>query len=107
MPTDIQTTIDALAGDLSTLDASDGLGLIESWLSDLENADWRGAKTLHADLVSLRHQLESDAPDASRISELLVKMGESTERAAPDSGQVGEQVTKLASTLMDAGKRLA
>ncbi|KQR27811.1 hypothetical protein [Deinococcus sp. Leaf326] len=107
MPTDIQTTIDALSGDLSKLDAGDGAALIESWLSDLENADWRGAKTLHADLVSLRHQLDSDAPDAGRISDLLVKLGESAERAAPDGGQVGEQVTKLASTLMDAGKRLA
>lgn len=107
MPTDIQTTIDALSGDLSKLDAGDGAALIESWLSDLEDADWRGAKTLHADLVSLRHQLDSGEPDAGRISDLLVKLGESAERAAPEGGQVGEQVTKLASTLMDAGKRLA
>lgn len=107
MPTDIQTTIDTLSGDLSQIAPEDGTALIGSWLNDLEDADWRGAKTLHADLVSLRHQLESDAPDAGRISDLLVKLGESAERAAPEGGQVGEQVTKLASTLMDAGKRLA
>lgn len=107
MPTRIQPTITALQGNLADVTPKRGAELIGRWTSDLESADWRGAKTIHADLVALQHQLEGGSPDGARIKDLLTKLGESTERAAAHvEGHTGEQLKELAGVLQQAGNRL-
>ncbi|MBZ9752794.1 hypothetical protein K7W42_18295 [Deinococcus sp. HMF7604] len=107
MPTRIAPTLDVLQGNLTDLDPAKGVQAIERWETGLEDADWRGAKTIHADLGALRRQLESDAPDGEKIAELLTKLGESTARAAAHvEGKTGEQLQALAKALQGAGSGL-
>jgi hypothetical protein len=104
MPTRIQPTVNALSGDL---DPKKGADLIGKWEADLEKADWRGAKTIHADLVALKKQLEGGAPDGAKIKELLGKLGQETLRAANHvEGATGQQLQELGRALEQAGSGL-
>ena len=82
MPTNIDSTIHVLKGQLNATAVQKGTQMISKWEADLERADWLGAKTIHADLVKLRHHLEGGKLDGATIAKLLIKLGESTERAA-------------------------
>ena len=107
MPTRIQPTITALQGNLTDLAPKRGAELIGRWTDGLESADWRGAKTIHANLVALQHQLEGGAPDAARIKDLLTKLGEETGRAAAHvEGNTQKQLEDLAEALQQAGNSL-
>lgn len=73
----------------------------------MENADWRGAKTIHAsNLVALHKQLEGGSPEGARIKELLIKLGEETGCAAHVEGHTGSQLQQLAEALHQAGNSL-
>ncbi|WP_424951387.1 hypothetical protein [Deinococcus sp.] len=107
MPTRIQPTVNALQGDLTSLDPKKGAELIDKWTADMENADWRGAKTIHANLVALKKQLEGGAPDGAKIKQLLTDLGEETSRAANHvQGSTGEGLQQLGKSLLDAGNSL-
>ena len=107
MTTQIQSTIDALQGDLTSL-GSQGTGAIQKWEDKLAEADWRGAKTIHEDLGRLRRELEGGAPDGAKIGELLTKLGESTERAAEHAeGASSAGLKTLAAALQKAGAGLS
>lgn len=106
MATQIQSTIDALQGNLTQL-GDKGTGAIQKWEDRLADADWRGAKTIHEDLGKLRRHLEGGDLDAAKIGELLVKLGEATERAAEHAeGAAGAGLKTLAATLQKAGAGL-
>ena len=106
MPTRIQPTVTALQGQLQDLEPKKGLELIGKWEHDLEHADWRGAKTIHANLLALRRQLEGEL-DGAKIKELLTKLGEETTRAAAHvEGNTGEQLKGLGQALEQAGNSL-
>lgn len=107
MPTRIQPTLNALQGNVTDLDPKKGADLIDKWTADMENADWRGAKTIHGNLVSLKRELEGGEPDAAKIKDLLTKLGEETGRAAPHAqGNAGAQLEQLAEALKQAGNSL-
>lgn len=107
MPTRIQPTLTALQGSLTDLDPKKGADLIGKWTADMENADWRGAKTIHANLSALQKQLEGGSPDGAKIKELLTKLGEETGRAAAHAeGNTGSQLKQLAEALQQAGDSL-
>jgi hypothetical protein len=107
MPTRIQPTLSALQGDLTSLSPSKGADLIAKWTADMENADWRGAKTIHGNLAALQSQLEGGTPDGARIKDLLTKLGEETARAAAHvGGNTGSQLQQLADALQKAGSSL-
>lgn len=106
MTSKIDQTVDLLQGSL-TKAADKGTDMLSKWESDLEKADWRGAKTIHEDLGKLRRQLEEDEPDGSAISELLVKLGESTKRAASQAeGDTVGELESLGDALVKAGEGL-
>ena len=106
MATQVQSTIDALRGDLTALGGK-GTDAIKKWEDKLESADWRGAKTIHEDLGKLRRHLEGDDLDPQKIGELLTKLGEATERAAEHAeGNSGAGLKDLAAALQEAGAGL-
>jgi len=107
MPTRIDPTINVLKGQLNGAAAKKGAEMIGKWEADLEKADWRVSKTIHANLVKLRHHLEGDKLDGATIAELLVKLGESTERAAAHAeGDNGGKLESLGQALVKAGEGL-
>ncbi len=107
MSTKIDSTIHLLTGKLTDAAVKHGAEIIGKWEADLEAADFRGAKTIHTDLGTLRHHLEGGTLDGPVVGELLVKLGEATERAAAHAeGTPGERLAKLGETLVSAGKGL-
>lgn len=107
MSTKIDSTIHLLSDKLTEAAAKHGAEIIGKWEADLEAADFRGAKTIHTDLGTLRHHLEGGTLDGAVVGELMVKLGEATERAAAHAeGTSGERLTKLGETLVTAGKGL-
>ena len=107
MTTKIDSTINVLKSHLTGAAAKKGAETIGQWEADLEKAEWRGAKTIHEDLVKLRHHLEGGAPDGAVIGALLVKLGESTERAAAHAeGDTGSKLESLGQALVRAGDGL-
>ena len=107
MPTRIDLTIHALTGPLTEAAAKKGAEMIGKWEADIEKAEFVGAKTIHADLVKLRHHLEGGSLDGSPIAALLVKLGESTKRAAGHAeGSTGAKLESLSQALIKAGEGL-
>ncbi len=107
MSTKIDSTIHLLSDKLTETAAKHGAEIIGKWEADLEAADFRGAKTIHADLTKLRHHLEGGELNGVAIGELLVNLGGSTERAAAHAeGTAGERLAKMGETLISAGKGL-
>lgn len=107
MATQVQSTTEALRGDLTSL-GSKGTDAIQKWEDKLEGADWRGAKTIHEDLGRLRRHLESGDLDGQKIGELLTKLGEATKRAADHAeGNSGAGLKDLAAALQEAGAGLS
>ncbi len=107
MSTNIDSTIHVLKGQLNAAAVQKGAQMIGKWEADLEHADWVGAKTIHADLVKLRHHLESGKLDGATIGKLLIKLGESTERAAIHAkGDTVDHLKSLGQALVKAGEGL-
>jgi hypothetical protein len=105
MPTKIEPTVTMLKGELSG-GVKKGAEMIGKWEADLAKADWRGAKAIHDNLASLRHQLEGGSPDGAKIKSLLTTLGEETERAAAHAGANSEAVKSLGAALTGAAKSL-
>ncbi len=107
MSANIDSTINVLKGQLNAAAVQKGAQMISKWEADLDHADWLGAKTIHADLVKLRHHLEGGKLDGATIGKLLIKLGESTERAAVHAkGDTTDQLKSLGQTLVKAGEGL-
>ncbi len=105
MPTRIDPTIHVLTGPLTEAAAKKGVEMIGKWEADIEAAEFTGAKTIHGDLVKLRHHLETGKFDG--IGELLVKLGGSTSRAAAHAeGTTGTKLETLGQALAKAGEGL-
>lgn len=106
MSTKIDSTLTLVKGHLTDAAVKHGAEIIGKWEADLEKAEWRGAKTIHADLTKLRRHLEGNTRDGVAIDELLIKLGESTERAAAQAGGDGGKIESLGQALINAGKGL-
>lgn len=107
MPIKIDSTISILTGQMTDAAVKKGVEMIGKWETDLEKAEFTGAKTIHADLVKLRHHLEGGDLDGAVIAELLVKMGKSTENAANHAkGETVGKLVSLGQALGKAGKSL-
>ena len=102
----IDSTLTLVKGHLAEAAVKHGAEMIGKWEADLEKAEWRGAKMIHADLTKLRHHLEGDTQDGIAIGELLIHLGESTERAAAHAESGGGKIESLGKALVSAGKGL-
>ncbi len=105
MPTRIDPTLHILTEPLTEAAAKKGAEMIGKWEADVEAGEFTGAKTIHADLVKLRHHLETGKFDG--VGELLVKLGGSTHRAAGHAeGATAGKLEKLGEALTKAGEGL-
>lgn len=112
MTTRIDLTFAILKDQLTKSAARKGAEIIGAWEADLEKANWRGAKTIHTDLVKLRRHLEAGAVeggtlDGVLIGALMIKLGGSTMHAAAHAeGDPGRKLQSLGRALVAAGKGL-
>jgi hypothetical protein len=104
----IDSTLELFQGKLNEAAAKQGAKMISKWQTDLEKAEFSGAKTIHADLGKLRKHLEGDELDGATIGSLLVKLGNSTERAAKNAkGASASKLENLGQALVKAGESLS
>ena len=95
-------TLQALSGDPTDVAIKDGTGLIDSWLSALDNDD-----SVVSDLRELKTALESDKPDGSRLSSVLMSLSKQTTSAASSADEGSKALLHdLATSLNDFARKL-
>ncbi|MBW4662963.1 MAG: hypothetical protein KME01_01975 [Chroococcus sp. CMT-3BRIN-NPC107] len=100
---DLNSTISALKGGLTSLPAEAAVANIESWHSQLKDAAPEVASTL----AELKTALTSGSASGSSIGALLKKLGEQASGAgASAGGDAGSQLQELGKMLTSAGGSL-
>ncbi len=105
MNSQLQQTLDAAQGGLTSIDPATAAANVRSWQATLSGANFPGAQQLNSDLSQLATALESG--DLTGAGPLLSRLGSSTSSAAsaaPSEDQDGLQ--QLGSALSDAGSQL-
>ncbi|OKH28095.1 hypothetical protein [Chroogloeocystis siderophila] len=99
---DLDTTISALQGGLTSIPAEAALANIESWQEQLKDA----APEIASALGELKSQLASG--NASGIAQALKQVGsKTTEAAASAGGEAGTKVQQLGQMLTQAGNSIS
>ncbi|WP_017314242.1 hypothetical protein [Mastigocladopsis repens] len=95
----LDATISALQGDITSIPAEQVIAVIDSWQQQLEGND------IAEDLGELKQALNSG--DKASISRILADLGEDTKGAAADAtGDVATKVKKLGDLLLKAGNAI-
>lgn len=96
---DLDGTISALQGDITSLPTETVLAVIDSWQQQLQGND------IAEDLGELKDALTNG--DKESISRILIDLGEDTKGAASDAtGDVATKVKQLGELLAKAGKSI-
>jgi len=102
MPVKLAATLKAFQDGITNLSAAQGIKNIEAWEETLQDADFRGAKTIHENLGKLKKLLQNDHLDGGAILGLLKTLGEETVRASSHAeGKQAEQIKELGELLMN------
>lgn len=89
----LDSTIQALNGDLATGDLNAGQHMIGQWLESFRGND---NTTEIADTLSLlQKQIENDAPNTNKVGQLLVSLADQTRMLSTQVGPEGELATQL------------
>jgi hypothetical protein len=100
MPKRFADTEAAISKGLENIASNAAIKLIEAWESELEQADFTGAKSIAGDLERLKKALGKDSPDADNIYKLLAKLGQATVKAADKAdGATADKVRSLGEAL--------
>ena len=73
----INITVKAFNGDVTSISPTDGISLIDSWISFLKSAD-QSANSLVDGLIELRTELQSGNLDGARIQQILSSLSQQT-----------------------------
>lgn len=108
-PDDLETTVRALEGGVTSLMPSTALGLIRRWARALASHDDESLRAIAADLADLEHALTADRLDGRRIGALLSSLADHT--SAVSAHALDEPLRtllgRLATALARAGRALA
>lgn len=97
-----EQTVQALSGSPTSVSPTDGASLIDSWIDSLGESS-----PLTGELSSLKNALQSDAPDSSEISSILISLSQQTAAAASQAGGDAQgSLQQLASALESFGKQV-
>jgi len=83
-------------GSSATASPTDGVQLINKWLTVLEGDNSRKTVNIEEKLKELRGQLQFTNPDADRVRELLMSLAEHTNQIAQGSDLQEPTINKLA-----------
>lgn len=105
MPKRFAATNAAIEKGLENATPKSAVGLIESWETELENAEFTGVKGIHADLERLKKELQKDEPRGETVTKLIGRLGAATTKSADriEDEKVAEQVRALGQALSNSG----
>ncbi len=105
---DLDTTIAALEGGVTSLAPQTALKVIQVWEDTLRNSEDERLHGIGNLLNELRDALEPDRLDGSRIGGLMLRLGNQTAEAAADAddARMTPRVETLATLLQRAGRAL-
>lgn len=103
----INETVTTFSGGAETVSPTDGISLIENWISALHSGDESTNPIAHT-LSELRMQLQNGTPNVGQIQSLLEELTDQTRQVAK-SVDGGEQMSliELSDALKGFGERLA
>jgi hypothetical protein len=106
---DLDDTIAALEGGLTTLSIDSALRIVRLWEETLRGSDHAELHPLAELLGELHDALSADRLDGPAIGDLLVQLGEGTAAAAEDTedDRLGPTLERLGTILTAAGASLA
>ena len=105
---DLGATIQALQGDITTMDPAAAVDNINAWQAELEASGDEALQGIATDLGELKNQLAQMPPNGSEVGQTLTRLGEQTTQAAASAeAGVAEQLNQLGSLLSDAGAQLS
>ncbi|GAB3319693.1 hypothetical protein GCM10027299_12460 [Larkinella ripae] len=103
----ISSTVDTFNGETTSISTTDGISLIDHWLTALRSGDISDQTSPIANTLSeLKSQLQEGDPDSGQIKGILNELAEQTEQAAQsaEDDKVKLQLDQLVQTLRDFGK---
>ncbi|GAB3261058.1 hypothetical protein GCM10027347_25840 [Larkinella harenae] len=106
----IHSTVNTFNSDTTSVSPTDGISLIDHWLSALRSEDAGASTDPLADTLSeLKSQLMAGDTDTGQIRALLDQLAEQTEQVAQsaDDDKIKQQLDSLVQTLRDFGKVIA
>ena len=104
---ELDGTISALSGGITSLSPTTAVSNIESWESQLQATGKPALTSIAADLGALRKELTSGKLDGSAIGQLLSKLGkETTATASSAEASSKDKLSTLGSLLTKAGSAL-
>ncbi|MBO0950272.1 hypothetical protein [Fibrella forsythiae] len=89
----LDTTMGALATDVTDLTPQSGKGVIDQWISTLSESE--NTKEVVALLQQLKTQLESGSPNPSELQQILVDLATHTHEMGVKVGPEGDMATRL------------
>jgi hypothetical protein len=105
---ELDATIAAAEGGLTTLAPSAAVSNIEGWQTRLRAANNPALTGIADDLEQLKGELQKGTVDGQAIGRLLTEVGEKTTSAAAAAQPgAGEKVSRLGTLLTQAGRQLS
>ena len=102
----VDTTINAFNGDATSISPTDGISLIDSWISALRNGG-QDSNPVASGLSELKTELQSGNPDGSRIQQIVDDLANQAKQAATSADtDVQTKLTSLVSALQDFSQQL-
>lgn len=101
----IEETVDTFDGNIDSTTATDGLSLIDKWLTRLNDAGTENTDTILDILERLRPEIDTaqryNRIDNQRIASLLQELIEQTQKVAalPESSAEQDELSQLIATL--------
>ena len=104
---ELDDTISALSGGITSLSPTTAISNIEGWESKLQATGKPALTGIAADLNALRAELSSGRLDGAAIGQLLSSLGKSTTDVADEADESNKgKLTTLGSLLTKAGSAL-
>ena len=104
---ELDGTISALSGGITSLSPATAVSNIESWESQLQATGDPKLSGIAADLNALKAELTSGKLDGAAIGQLLVQLGTATSDVAGQADEANQsKLTTLGSLLTKAGSAL-
>lgn len=105
---EVNQLINYLDGDLSEIDAEDGLDMIDQWIGFLSKAKEPEVKELVKELKELQKMLKTGKASGHEISEALIHIGEQTSEFSSNAEKGSKQsVQRLGKQLRQSGTSIA
>lgn len=103
----IDSLLETLEGDLSSIDSEVTIGAIDEWYTLLHKSEDESTKEIANGLKELKQILKRSKPKGADIASVLTKLGEQTTESANEAGRgLKGRIQKLGKLLSKVGKSL-